>query len=161
MQKTFNQIQEEAIKKYNIVIVINSNCRRRTHAHTDGSRQICKWEAKNSLKATFTLFHEIGHIETFKSNMRRCESEFYATQWALNRLYEQGVNVKEDIIKTYQAYIDRELERGLRRGGGNYNDNLKLVIYSNNPLFKEEPEKKREIKTPKERTKRAILWKVK
>jgi len=52
--------------------------------------------------------------------MRRCESEFYATQWALDKCKELKLNVPDNIIEDYQDYIFRELERGLRRGGANY-----------------------------------------
>ena len=36
----------------------------------------------------FMLFHEIGHIKTYKSSMRRCESEYYATVWAIEKFKE-------------------------------------------------------------------------
>jgi hypothetical protein len=52
--------------------------------------------------------------------MRRCESEYYATQWALDRCNELGIDVPDNEIKTYQDYIFRELDRGLRRNGKDY-----------------------------------------
>jgi len=64
--------------------------------------------------------HEVGHIETTKSWMRRAESEYYATMWALDRCREYGLTVPEKTLKTYQDYIDRELKRGMRRGGSGY-----------------------------------------
>lgn len=57
--------------------------------------------------------------------MRRAESEYHATVWALDKCAEYGLEVPEKIIKEYQDYIDDEKERGLRRGGKGYAD-LKL-----------------------------------
>jgi len=49
--------------------------------------------------------------------MRRCEEEYYATVWALEKCKEYGIKVPEKIIKDYQDYIDMEYDRGVRRGG--------------------------------------------
>lgn len=113
---TYQQIQEDAIKKYRVTIDEDSKCRKRMHAHVK-ERRICKWHPKNSALATFELLHEIGHVETKTSRMRRCESEYAATQWALERCKEYGVKVPEKVLKRYQDYIWRELDRGIRRKG--------------------------------------------
>ena len=129
-KKTFLQIQEEVIKQYRIDICDGSKCVNdwhRTHAHIK-ERRVCKWKQSNSIQSTFTLFHEIGHIETTKSNMRRCESEFYATKWAIEKCEEYGLTIPSKTIKLYQNYIDREKRRGLRRGGLNYSDKLILSM---------------------------------
>ena len=114
--KRYIKIQEEMIEKYRINICENSTCWGRTHAHIR-ERKICKWKRVNSIKNTFTLFHEIGHIETTKSGMRRCEEEYYATAWAIEKFKEYGLKVPEDVIELYQDYINREHDRGIRRGG--------------------------------------------
>ena len=119
---TYREIQEEVIKKYRIDICDGTKCKndwRRTHAHVK-IRRICKWKQANSIKSTFTLFHEIGHIETTKSTMRRAESEYYATLWALDECIKYDLVVPYSIIERYQNYIDREIERGERRGGTGY-----------------------------------------
>lgn len=116
----YMDIQNEVIKDYNINIVENSTCRMRTHAHCDGSRRICKWKQHNSIRSTFDLFHEIGHIMTYKTSMRRCESEYHATVWALEKVKEYDLIVPPDLLDKYQAYIYLELERGKRRGGKHY-----------------------------------------
>lgn len=110
------EIQYAIIQKYHIIMKPNSNCWGRTHAHVK-QRIICKLILRNSALSVFTLLHEIGHIETTKSYMRRCESEYYATKWALERCKEYGITVPEKTIRTYQDYIWRELDRGVRRGG--------------------------------------------
>lgn len=113
-------IENELIKKYKILIIKNSDCRSRMHAHCDNSRRICKWSPSNSIVSLFELAHEIGHIMTKTSSMRRCESEYYATVWALQELDKYNLEVPEKQIRLYQNYIYRELDRGLRRGGSNY-----------------------------------------
>lgn len=125
MVRQYIQIQNELVQKYKIALDPKSTCRRRTHAHVK-ERRICKWCQKNSVQSTFDLLHEIGHVETTKSSMRRCEAEFYATQWAIDRAKEYDIAVPESVIKVYQDYIDLELARGVRRHGRGYNINLNL-----------------------------------
>lgn len=115
----FTDIQNRLITEHNIIIDTNSHCWSRTHAHVK-ERRICKWNRANSIRSTFTLAHEIGHVMTHKSTMRRCESEYYATRWAIDKLESMGVDIPLDILQRYQNYIDRELDRGLRRGGKHY-----------------------------------------
>ena len=113
------QIQEETIKQYRIDICDGTKCSNdwgRTHAHVK-KRRVCKWKQANSIKSTFELFHEIGHIETTKSWMRRCEEEYYATIWALEKFNEYGLSVPDAEIERYQEYINMEHDRGIRRGG--------------------------------------------
>ena len=116
---TYKEIQEHVIKKYRVDLCDGTKCAndwRRTHAHVK-SRRVCKWKQANSVQSTFTLLHEIGHIETTKANMRRCEEEYYATVWAIEKCKEYGIVVPEKEIRDYQEYIDMEHDRGVRRGG--------------------------------------------
>lgn len=128
MSSKYIEIQEELIQRYKINIVKNSTCRSRTHAHCDGSRRICKWNQVNSLQSLFTLAHEIGHIMTKTSKMRRCESEYYATVWAIQELDRYNIKPTEKDINDYQKYIYMELDRGLRRGGSNYLERSELDL---------------------------------
>lgn len=122
----FIELQLDAIEKYGVTIEENSACWRRMHAHVK-ERKICKWHPKNSIEATYDLFHEIGHIMTTKPSMRRCESEFFASQWAIDELKnEYGITVPASVVQTYQRYINMELDRGLRRGGKYYPATLQL-----------------------------------
>ena len=128
--KKHEEIQKDVIAKYSIDICDGTKCRndwRRTHAHVK-ERRVCKWKQANSVVSTFTLLHEIGHIMTTKSNMRRCESEYYATVWAIEEAYKYGIEIPEKIIEDYQRYIYMELDRGLRRNGNlPSRESLKLV----------------------------------
>lgn len=126
--KTYKEIQDEVIQQYSVDICDGTKCKNdwhRTHAHVK-ERRVCKWVRKGSIESTFTLLHEIGHIETTKSGMRRCESEYYATVWAIQKCKEYGLTIPEKTKKLYQDYIYREKDRGMRRGGSAYGD-LKLV----------------------------------
>ena len=127
MAKKFIEVQNDVIQKYRITLDEHSSCWGRCHAHVK-QRRICKWHPKNSVQSTFDLLHEVGHVETTKSNMRRCESEFYATQWAIDRASEYGIEIPKSVIKAYQDYIDMELARGIRRHGKGYNLNLNLKV---------------------------------
>lgn len=119
---TYTEIQNEVIERFRIDLCDGTKCKNdwsRTHAHVK-QRRVCKWKRRNSVQSTFTLFHEIGHIMTTKSTMRRAESEYYATLWAMEMFEEYGLTVPEKTLQDYQAYIDREVDRGKRRGGTGY-----------------------------------------
>lgn len=123
-------IQNEIITKYRIDICDGTKCKNdwsRTHAHVK-ERRVCKWKQLNSVISTFTLLHEVGHIETTKTKMRRCESEYYATQWAIKQCKLYGIEIPEKTIEKYQRYIFNELARGVRRGGSNYPSKEQLTL---------------------------------
>ena len=118
----YTDIQNAVIEKYHIDICDGTKCKndwQRTHAHVK-QRRVCKWKQSNSVESTFTLLHEVGHIETTQAWMRRAESEFYATVWAIETMWMYGLEVPDKTIAKYQRYIDRERERGIRRGGKGY-----------------------------------------
>ena len=114
--KKYIDIQNEVIAKYRIKLDPNSTCWGRMHAHQK-QRRICKWQQKNGIASTFDLFHEIGHIENNKGNMRRCEEEYHATVFAIDLCKEYGLEIPENIIADYQEYIYDEWDRGKRRNG--------------------------------------------
>jgi hypothetical protein len=135
MAGKFEQIQQEVIDRYRVTVSDGSDCPcgwRRTHAHVK-ERKICKWKQANSIRSTFTLLHEIGHIETTTSSMRRCESEYFATVWAIQRCREYNIPVPKYIIERYQAYIDMEKARGQRRGGTCYGKLDLWKVYDEKP----------------------------
>ena len=129
----FTEIQNEVIKKYRIDLCDGTKCKdgdwSRTHAHPK-QRRVCKWKQSNSIVSTLTLFHEIGHIENNNSKMRRCEEEYYATVWAIDRLREYGILDKVSVKQKelYQDYIYNELARGIRRGGKGYPTKDELTL---------------------------------
>lgn len=120
----YKDIQNEVITKYQIDLCDGTKCDDdwgRTHAHVK-QRRVCKWKQVNSAESTFHLFHEIGHIETTKVTMRRCEMEYFATVWAIDRMKEYNLTgkISTKLKDLYQRYIFNELDRGIRRGGKNY-----------------------------------------
>lgn len=126
--RTFCDFQNYMIEKYKMKIDEHSTCWSRTHVHVK-ERRICKWKRANSINSTFTLLHEMGHCENNDSKMRRCEQEYYATEWALRICKEYDIEVPQKIIDRYQRYVYMELDRGLRRGGKNYptRDEMRLL----------------------------------
>lgn len=122
---TFAEIQNDVIKKYRIDLCDGTKCKdgdwSRMHAHPK-QRRVCKWKQKNSIQATFDLFHEIGHIENNKGYMRRAEEEYHATAWAIAKCKEYGLTIPPKVQKEYQDYINMEIARGQRRGGTGYGD---------------------------------------
>ena len=115
----YKQIQNELVKKYRIDLCDGSKCKNdwsRTHSHTR-QRRVCKWIQVASIQSTFILLHEIGHIVANRSFMRRCEEEYYASQWALDECAALNIIVPGKLISDYQDYINQEHARGLRRGG--------------------------------------------
>ena len=116
---TYREIQDDIVRRCCVQLCDGTLCRsdwHRTHAHPE-LRRVCKWIQRSSAQATFELMHEIGHIETSKRSMRRCESEYYATLWAMQCADEYGMTVPEKTLRDYQRYILIERERGVRRGG--------------------------------------------
>ena len=112
------ELQDELISRYNIAICDGANCpggRGRTHSHAAG-RRVCMWQRRNSVVSTFTLLHEIGHIEMGESTMRRCELEYFATVWALRTAREYRLKIPEKLIARYQSCIMLEYSREIRRG---------------------------------------------
>jgi hypothetical protein len=110
-------LQNKVIADYKINIVQNSTCWRRMHAHcSDKSRRVCKWKQAESYNALYDLLHEIGHIETWKSSMKRAESESAATLWANKKIKELGLPLKRKYCNRYKEYIAMTYQRGLRRG---------------------------------------------
>lgn len=126
---THKEIQDDVIQRYRIDICDGTKCKddwHRTHAHIK-IRRVCKWKQANSINSTFTLLHEVGHIENNTASMRRAEREYHATAWAIDRCKEYGLEIPAKIIEEYQRYIDMEIARGERRGGTGYGD-LRLKV---------------------------------
>lgn len=125
---TYSEIQKDILSRTLVKVspVCIKGCKSRMHAHLK-ERTVCKWIPKNSVQCTFDLFHEIGHIMTNNSSMRRCEEEYSATQWAIDSLKSYGVTIPKRTIDAYQDYINDELNRGKRRGGSNYPASLNLM----------------------------------
>ncbi len=67
----------------------------------------------------FDLLHELGHIHTNTSKMKRCEQEFYATQWAIERFEEYGLKLPPTRQFDFQKYVWDCLITGVLHRGKN------------------------------------------
>lgn len=116
-------IQADAVRRYRIDLCDGTRCENgdhgRMHAHIH-QRRVCKWKAADTVRATFDLFHEIGHIESNRGKLKRAEQEWLATCWVIDRFRELGLEVPLRILFLYQRYILLEVSRGLRRYGTGY-----------------------------------------
>jgi hypothetical protein len=111
----YKELQLSEVEYHKVILDEKSVCWQRTHVHVK-ERRICKHTPKESYPSLLTLLHEIGHIYTDKSGMKRCEQESEATMWAVNRLKELGLPIKRKYIKPYKDYIRMTYNRGVRRG---------------------------------------------
>ena len=127
----YKTIQDEVVRTLRIDLCDGTRCTDgdwgRTHAHPK-KRRVCKWKQANSIQSTFTLFHEIGHIENNASWMRRAEEEYHATTWAIDKCREYNIEVPEKTLTEYQEYINNTKDRGVRRGGNAYGS-LDIIQY--------------------------------
>ena len=57
-------------------------------------------------ESLFDLLHEIGHLENNADNMTRQEEEFFATQWALERMKLYDFKLPKKRQKEFEAYIN-------------------------------------------------------
>lgn len=76
----------------------------------------------------FDLLHEIGHIETNVAGMKRCEEEFYATQWAIKKMKKYDCEISDLRKKEFQNYIWKWREIGMKLGGKNMPSKSQLAL---------------------------------
>lgn len=87
-----------------------------TLCFTKEKTPFCRYELKNiyfryeiyknpTENDLFDLLHEIGHIKTNIVGMKRCEEEFFATQWAIDNMKKYNVTISKDLLSDFQNYI--------------------------------------------------------
>ena len=62
---------------------------------------------KPTPESLFDLLHEIGHLETNTEQMTRQEQEYFATQWALERMKLYDFKLSKQRQKDFDEYINR------------------------------------------------------
>lgn len=77
----------------------------------------------------FDLLHEIGHIKTNKTGMKRCMEEYLATQWALDHAKKYKVKVTKGLINIFQKYIWDWRETGIKHKGKNMPTKEQLTLH--------------------------------
>ena len=110
-----------------------------TLCFTKEDTPFCRYELKNiyfkyevymnpTEEDLFDLLHEIGHIITNHAKMKRCEEEFYATQWAINNLKRYDVEVSNELLDVFQRYIWKWREIGIKHGAKNIPSKKQLTL---------------------------------
>jgi hypothetical protein len=90
---------------------------------------ICCSEFSNpTVEGLFDLLHEIGHIRTNTKGMKRCEEEFYATQWAIKEMKKYGYVIPAKRKNEFQNYIWEWRERSFTFKGKNIPSKEKLTL---------------------------------
>lgn len=81
--------------------------------------------------SAFAFLHEVGHVVTNTTKMKRYEQEFLATQWAIDKAKEFGFKVSKSTQNTYQNYIWDWRDRSIKLKGKNVasRNSLKLNWY--------------------------------
>ena len=76
----------------------------------------------------FAFLHEIGHVMTNTSKMKRCLQEYLATQWAIEEAKKIGFIVPKSFLYTYQMYIWRWRDESIKHKGKNVPTKEELTI---------------------------------
>lgn len=62
----------------------------------------------------FDILHEVGHIKTNTKGMKRCEEEYYATEWAIKEIKKIGLKLPNKRKQEFQDYIWKWREIGIK-----------------------------------------------
>lgn len=107
MKKSVLQIQNNLMEKYRDTISFRITNEKGAYCYIP--ERIIYLSCNNFLNPTpnslFDLLHEIGHIMTNKSGMKRCEEEYYATQWAIEEIKKYGYEISNKRKDEFQQYI--------------------------------------------------------
>lgn len=76
----------------------------------------------------FDILHEIGHIKTNLPGMKRCEEEFYATQWAIKEMKRYKFDIPLKRKREFQKYIWDWRETGLKLRAKNVPSKEELTL---------------------------------
>ena len=74
------------------------------------------------------MLHEVGHLKTNKKGMKRCEEEFYATQWAIKEMKKYKFELDQKDKQIFQNYIWQWRERGIKLKGKNMPSKEQLTL---------------------------------
>lgn len=77
------------------------------------NRRIRNWKQENTVKSTFVLLHEIGHL--YGRYDYKVEDEYKATEWALRRCLELHLIPDRDMITSKQMAINRMYDKEAER----------------------------------------------
>ena len=107
MKKSVLQIQNKLMEKYKDTISFRLTNEKGAYCYVP-ERIIyisCDKFLNPTPSSLFDLLHEIGHIMTNKKGMKRCEEEFYATQWAIEEMKRYKYEISDNRKNVFQEYI--------------------------------------------------------
>ena len=109
-------IQTELYEKYKNEIEFRFTSGEVPYSHVPEKIIYLKLKAffEPTISSVFDMMHEIGHIKTNVSGMKRCEEEFYATVWAINESKKYKLNLSQKRKDEYQNYIWYWRDRGIK-----------------------------------------------
>lgn len=129
MKKSLSEIQNEIINKYKDVIDLRVTTE---EAHCYVPEKIVYINGSKFLYPTnesiFDFLHEIGHIMTNTKKMKRCEEEFYATQWAIKEIKKYGLEISTKRKSEFQNYVWAWRETGMKLKGKNMPSKENLIL---------------------------------
>ena len=76
----------------------------------------------------FAFLHEIGHIMTNTTKMKRYQQEFLATQWAIDTAKELQFKISPETIDIYQQYILKWRETSIKLKAKNVATKRSLLL---------------------------------
>lgn len=79
-------------------------------------------------RAVFDMLHEIGHLETNKKGMKRCEEEFYATKWAIKEMKKYNFEINPCDKRDFQDYIWKWRDTSIKLKGKNVPSKESLTL---------------------------------
>ena len=116
----YTAVQEQLIREYDVVLCDgtfngraceyrNMTAHRCAYHNGDRNRRVRNWRQENTLKSTFILLHEIGHL--YGRYEYKVEDEYKATEWALRWCRELHLIPDRDMITSKQISINRVYDK--------------------------------------------------
>lgn len=123
----YTALQEHLIREHDVILCDGTidgeqceHCRMSAHrcAYHNGeeNRKIRNWKQENTLRSTFILLHEIGHL--YGRYDYKVEDEYKATEWALYRCLELHLIPDRDLITGKQIAMNRMYDEEAARFRG-------------------------------------------
>lgn len=130
MKQTILEIQYDIMKQYKNVIDFRVCNQEIAYCYIpERIVYMCSNDFINpTAESLFDLLHEIGHILTNTYNMKRCEEEYYATQWAIKEMKKLEFQISHKRKKEFQNYIWKWRETGIKLKAKNMPSKEQLIL---------------------------------
>lgn len=113
IKKEIKELLSYYTHKYNVIIVSNNY----SYCYLDEDNIYLNISVLQNptIDNVFEFLHEVGHLETNTTKMKRCMQEYLATQWAIDEYQKYGIKPSKETIDIYQEYIYGWRERYISR----------------------------------------------